>query len=173
MNINNKYLDWHPIIKSIDNSKSLNILEFGCGAGTSYLVDNFKFVYSFETNSRDRDGRWFDYTSKQNINKNWKGYFNNTFPGISINCNEFKNAVLNTIDISNIDVLFVDPGFANRAECVLEFAKLLHFKYIFTHDTLTEPKLYGWHLLSNITSEYELHSEITTGQGTKLWKLNN
>jgi hypothetical protein len=170
--IYSKYLDWQPIVNSIDNSRELTILELGCGEGTLFLLDRFKFVYSYETNSRDLEGTWFKYTSDQNSNKNWKGYFDNTFPGIDIDCKKFKENVLNTIDISSIDVLFVDPGFAPRAECLLEFANLLHFKYIFVHDTETEPNLYNWSLLNMIPEQYTLHDKITTGQGTKLWKLN-
>ncbi len=170
--IKNKYLDWQPVLEFIDNSKSLSILELGCGAGTSYLVDKFKFVYSFETNSRDVTGKWFDYTSKQNLGKNWKGYFDNTFPGININIDKFYDKVINTVDIPSIDVLFVDPGFANRAECAIKFANTFHFKYIFVHDTLTQPDLYNWQLLEKMPAQYMLHTEINQGQGTKLWKLN-
>ena len=171
--INNKYLDWQPIVNSIENSKDLTILEFGCGAGTSYLLDNFKYVYSYETNSRDSNGTWFKYTSNQNANKNWTGYFDTNYPGVNIDNSKFKSSVLGTVDVLPIDVLFVDPGFAQRAECVLEFAKLLHFKYIFVHDTQTEPNLYNWPLLSSMPKQYKLHAEITSGQGCKLWKLNN
>lgn len=171
MIINTKYLDWQPIVKSIENSKDLTILELGCGAGTEYLLSQFKYVYSFETNSRDTDGKWFKYTYEQNINKNWTGYFDKSFPGINIDYNKVVKHVLNTFNISSIDVLFVDPGFAQRAECVVQFANLLHFKYIFVHDTQTEPILYNWPLLQTMPSQYILHDEITSGQGTKLWKL--
>jgi hypothetical protein len=171
--INNKYLDWQPIVNSIANSNELTILEFGCGAGTAFLLDKFKFVYSYETNSRDLKGDWFRYTANQNSGKNWKGYFDTDFPGINVDCVKFKENVLKTIDISDIDVLFVDPGFAQRAACMLEFANLLHFKYMFVHDTQTEPRLYNWPLLNSMPSQYTLHDEIITGQGVKLWKLNN
>ena len=173
MSIIDRYLDWEPILNSIENIEDLTVLELGCGLGTSQLLNKFKFVYSFETNSRDIDGKWFDYVSEQHVNNsNWKGYYNTNFPGININVNKFKNEVLDTIDISAIDVLFVDTGFAQRAQCVLEFANLLHFKYIFVHDTMTEPLLYEWKLLENMPSNYSLHAEIVSGQGTKLWKLN-
>jgi hypothetical protein len=167
----NRYLDWQPITDSIDSSKNLTILEFGCGEGTTHLINTFKYVCSYETNSRDRDGKWFNYTQSQNIDKNWAGYFDKSFPNIDIDINKFKSNVLNTIDMSAFDVLFVDPGFKQRAACVIEFAKLLHFKYIFVHDTRTEPLLYEWRLLENMPVQYKLHAEITTGQGTKLWKL--
>lgn len=173
MTVNDKYIDWQPIIDSIENSKELTILELGCGAGTSYLLDTFKYVYSYETNSRDSDGTWFEYASKKNANKNWTGYFDKNYPVINIDISKFKKSVLGTFDISTIDVLFVDPGFAQRAECVLKFAKLLHFKYIFVHDTQTEPTLYNWPLLSSMPKQYKLHAEIVSGQGCKLWKLNN
>jgi hypothetical protein len=170
--IDNKYLDWFPIIDSIDNHKNLVILELGCGRGTLYLLDKFKYVYSYETNSRDIDGNWFKSTYKQCKDKNWTGYFDSNYPGIKINVNEFKNSVLSTVDISLIDVLFIDPGFADRAKCAVEFTKLLHFKYIFVHDTNTFPEIYNWQLLNNIPIEYKLHTEIKNNQGTKLFKLS-
>lgn len=168
-----RYLDWQPIVDSIEDSKNLTILEFGCGEGTTYLLDKFKYVYSYETNSRDIDGNWFKYTSDQHRGKNWTGYFDDNFPGTSVDILKFKTHVLETVDISSIDVLFVDPGFKERAECVLNFAELFHFKYIFVHDTLTEPELYNWPLLTNMPTRYMLHAEITSGQGCMLWKLIN
>jgi hypothetical protein len=169
--MSNRYLDWIPILDYIDNKQQLTILELGCGQGTSILTNQFKFVYSYETNSRDIDGKWFDLTLEHNKSKQWQGYFDNQFPSIFINVNSLMKKIINTVNINDIDVVFVDPGFANRAECVLEFMKL-NVPYIFTHDTETQPELYNWGLLKHIPNTYTLHASITSGQGTRLWKLN-
>jgi len=56
------YTDWIPVLGIIPDKKELKILEFGIGAGTKALVDNFKEVFSFEIlNNRE----WFDKTVEQ------------------------------------------------------------------------------------------------------------
>jgi hypothetical protein len=175
MSKQDRYTDWLPILKDIPNINDKVILELGCGSGTKYLVDNFKYVYSYETNSRDVDGTWFTLTSSQNKSTNkWDGMFTTSFKtekshitdlnGLYNEVNEFVNFY------KDIDVVFVDPGFAQRAECVLYFMKH-EIEYIFTHDTNTEPELYNWKLL-NTTPGYSLVGEIKTGQGVKLYKRN-
>jgi hypothetical protein len=172
MKINNKYIDWQPITNKINDSNKLTILELGCGVGTSHLLEHFKFVYSYETNTRDTDGRWFNLTEQQHKNKNWIGFFDQEFPDIKQNVNVSKLIynISKQIDLDLIDVVFIDPGFKNRAECVVEFACLNKFEYIFTHDTNTEPELYNWAYLKKMPNTYRLYAHINTGQGTMLWK---
>ena len=166
------YVDWQPIIDDIDNSDELTILELGCGSGTSFLTDRFKFVYSYELNTRDPEGYWFNITKTQLETKNWLGFFDTDFykHTVHVDISKLINNIESNIDLNSINVLFVDPGFNNRAECVLEFAAMNKFQYIFTHDTNTHPEQYGWELLQSMPSTYELHSRINTGQGTTLWK---
>lgn len=170
------YIDWKPILKYIPNKKDKTILELGCGFGTQFLVNEFKYVYSFETNSKDKKGIWFKKTQEQYKNKNWKGVFSNKFPwnkskpGHINSLDEFYDEVNKFINLSEIDVVFVDPGFFQRAECVKYFASK-DIEYIFVHDVNLAPEIYKWHLLDDIKEKYLLSGEITEGMGTKLFKL--
>jgi len=173
MQVNNKYIDWQPITNEIARSSELTILELGCGMGTAHLINSFKFVYSYETNTRDTDGHWFKLTEQKHMNKNWIGFFDTEFPNIKQNVNITKliSNISKKIDLNIIDVVFIDPGFKNRAECVLEFANMNKFQYIFTHDTNVDSDLYEWHLLKKMPTTYKLHKHINIGQGTTLWKM--
>jgi hypothetical protein len=45
------YQDWIDIVEStIESKDTLAVLEFGLGEGTKYLLEKFKFVYSYELN---------------------------------------------------------------------------------------------------------------------------
>jgi len=174
MNENSRYIDWRPILNSIPDTEQKTILELGCGSGTKYLVKSFKHVYSYETNSRDPNGDWFNVTHKENTPSNkWDGKFVTEFSTIKSHITDLPvllKDILQFVSLNKIDVVFVDPGFAQRAECVLFFMKH-NVPYIFTHDTNTEPNLYNWKLLHN-TPNYSLIEEIKTGQGTQLYKRN-
>ena len=166
----NRYTDWIDILDHIPDKKNKTILELGCGVGTQNLVDNFKFVYSFETNTRDKDGYWFKQTEATHLNSNWKGFFSKEYPGSPVSIKNFYKDIQKNIDFDTIDVLFVDPGFHNRAECVVYFSNNTNISEIFTHDTNTEPNLYKWDLLNNINSSYTLVASSKNQQGAKLWK---
>ncbi len=169
--VNSRYIDWQPIVAQMEKSNELTILELGCGAGTAFLIDNFKYVYSYETNTRDVTGRWFELTKQQHQNKNWKGFFDTTLgPNHTVDISTLIHNIKNNINLDLIDVVFVDPGFRNRAECVLEFARMNKFQYIFTHDTSVDSNVYGWKLLEHMPTTYKICSRITSGQGTTLWK---
>ena len=172
--IDNKYIDWQPIIEYIPDSYKLVILELGCGIGTKFLIDKFKFVYSYETNTRDLQGHWFNLSREAYKNLSWEGFFDTRFPDIKSNVDitMLMAGIKNFVDLDLIDVIFIDPGFKNRAACVIEFANMKKYKYIFTHDTNTHLDLYDWPLLEKIPNCYSLYASIG-GQGTKLWKLND
>jgi len=174
MEINNRYIDWQPIVAHITNAHELTILELGCGSGTKFLLDKFKFVYSYEANTRDTNGNWFKASEEEYKNLQWKGFFDTRFPNVraDVSIADLISGIKEFVDLNLIDVIFVDPGFKNRAEAVVAFANMEKYKYIFTHDTNTEPSLYNWPLLDTMPSCYTLHAKVE-GQGTKLWKLNN
>jgi hypothetical protein len=174
MKVNDKYIDWHPILNHITNSHELTILELGCGTGTAFLLDKFKFVYSYETNTRDNDGIWFKSSMNAYKDRNWQGFFDTSWPSVQkdVDITELITSISQCIDLDSIDVVFIDPGFKNRAECVLAFANTKKYKYIFTHDTNTQPQLYNWALLNDMPEYYTITATLE-GQGTKLWKLND
>jgi SAM-dependent methyltransferase len=156
----NQYNDWYTITDRIPDTKNLSILELGCGLGTQHLLDKFKFVYSYETNTRDPNKRWFNMAQDTYSNKNWKGYFDDNFPTSPVDINLLVSGIKKFVDLDSVDVIFIDPGFHNRAECVLYFARMLKHRYIFVHDTLTEPTAYNWALLANMPEQYKLIHEL-------------
>jgi hypothetical protein len=184
------YTDWTSIVNDIPNAKDKVILELGCGVGTKTLLDNFKFVYSWETYPTNE---WWDYSNEQYSKyANWKGYFKDfdhwgfTETELLLKgsgkpeygkvrdltaLDKYWESLLSTIDISKIDVAFVDQGFHLRGETVNRFMEL-GVPYIFWHDSNnTTPKdkpytLYGWDLI-NISTPYRVIKTLG-GKGTTL-----
>lgn len=187
------YTDWNPILNNIPNVEDKTILELGCGKGTKYLVDRFKFVYSWET---WKDSEWWKYSQEQYSQySNWEGYFKDfkhwgfdesekLLKGSGKSeygkvrdltaLNKYWDSLVSTIDISTIDVAFVDQGFHLRGETVNRFMEL-GVPYIFWHDSNNNtPKaslgkpytLYGWDLI-NIESPYYVVNTLG-GKGTVL-----
>lgn len=185
MEINQQYIDWVYILNYIPTTKEKTILELGCGAGTKYLIENFKQVYSWETWT---DDKWFNY-SKEDYSQfpNWTGFFKDfNHWGFNVTEESLMNSggsvrdttaldkyweeMLNKIDIKTIDVAFVDQGFHLRAETVNRFFEL-GVPYIFYHDSNDGHHLYGWGLINkpdNYTPSY-----FPGGQGTVLFTNNN
>ena len=48
IDIYNEWSDWRSAVDIISNTKEKNIVELGLGLGTKYLLERFKYVYSFE-----------------------------------------------------------------------------------------------------------------------------
>ena len=68
------YTDWIGIVDpTLQNKDELSILEFGLGEGTRYLLDNFKFVYSYELNDNNHP-EYIDWWHKSN--EDYKEYDN-------------------------------------------------------------------------------------------------
>ena len=65
------YTDWINLVeKTIPNKKNLNIIEFGLGEGTKYLLDNFKTLYSYELMNKPD---WYNQTvNKFSVYENWE-----------------------------------------------------------------------------------------------------
>ena len=160
-----RYIDWKDILEFIEGKEDKSILELGCGVGTSILTDSFKSVFSYETNHRDKKGKWFRLTSSQQEEKeNWQGYFESNAKTME----EVKNSIIANCDVKKHSVLFVDPGFHTRYEIGKLLCEYHKFEYVFFHDT-NFPE-YDYKLLIKMEDEYELVGEIRTGQGTKLYK---
>lgn len=178
---NEKFLDWSYSLATIPNKEEKTILELGCGVGTQYLCNEFKQVYSFEVFETKE---WFD-KSVQLLSKwdNWIGEFH-TFEDLKLweaekelrdskgrirNHNGLKGfySKLNDfVDLSTIDVVFVDQAFHFRAETVLYF-KDKSIPYIFAHDTKHGHEMYGWDLIGN-DENYEKKS-FDSHQGVTYW----
>lgn len=68
------YTDWIDAVDPTLKDKSkLSILEFGLGEGTKYLLDNFKFVHSYELND-DAHQEYIEWWYKSN--EDYKQYPN-------------------------------------------------------------------------------------------------
>lgn len=178
---NEKFLDWHYSLATIPNKEEKRILELGCGVGTQYLCNEFKEVYSFEVYDTKE---WFD-KSTQLLSKwdNWKGTFY-TFEELDLwevesqlreskgkirNHNELKEfyTKLNEfVDLSTIDVVFVDQAFHFRAETVNYF-KDKEIPYIFAHDTKHGAEMYGWDIITK-DDKYEVKN-FDSLQGVTYW----
>src|SRR4030067_1769646 len=65
------YTDWTKLVdSSIHDKNKLSILEFGLGEGTKYLLDEFKFVYSFEL---AKNSKFYEQAVQQYSKyKNWE-----------------------------------------------------------------------------------------------------
>ena len=180
-----QYTDWNPILKHIPDTNTKTILELGCGKGTKFLVDKFQQVISWETAHNDK---WWNH-SQNDYGKlsNWRGYFYDHahwgFDTVDkiIAKSKGKNrsdtsaldrywaALIDEVDMSTIDVAFVDQGFHQRGETVTKFIEL-NIPYIFWHDT-NAGQAYGYNKL-DIPPRYETIKTLK-GQGTKLIGLVN
>lgn len=180
------YTDWIPVLGLIPDKKRLKILEFGIGAGTKALVDEFGEVFSLEIlNNRE----WFDKTVEQ-----LKDY--NNFQHQYIDAQELfdqhekftKSALPDShgnnfqdkrpsgplldilhktkedVDYFKYDVFFVDAGVYLRGE-IVNFLFRYKPKYIMVHDTNGFDD-YGYNLC--VTDEYKFFN-FNTGDGTGLF----
>lgn len=180
---NQSYLDWVDSLKIIPQKSSKNVLEFGCGFGTQYLCNDFKHVYSFEVYGNDT---WWNKTVElMEPWDNWTGCFYTAdelgigeavthiykFPkernkdvfnipnGLYDKLNEF-------VDLSTIDVAFVDHSFNMRAE-IVNYLLDNNVPIVFAHDTNHGNDIYGWYLIEN-RSDYE-KVNVNSYQGVTYW----
>jgi len=153
------YTDWiESVLKYITNSKKLNILEFGCGLGTEFLLNNFNNVISYEISESNN---WINTMIEKYKNyNNWTPYFHLSS---DFNLNDNDNIILETrgkergnidnvlnminkvnkdVNINNINVVFVDAGIYNRGE-IAQYYINYGVDIIIIHDYI-EPVLYGY-----------------------------
>lgn len=180
------YTDWIPVLGIIPDKKELKILEFGIGAGTKALVDQFKEVFSFEIlNNRE----WFDKTVEQLKSYNNFCYLYKDAQELFAAHEKFTASALPTpygnnfqddrpvellleilneskgsVDYSSFDVFFVDAGVYLRGE-IVNFVMQFNPKYIMVHDT-NGFEDYGYNLC---TSDKYKYFAFNSGDGTGLF----
>lgn len=179
----NQFLDWTQTLKIIQNKSEKNVLEFGCGFGTQFLCNEFKNVYSFEISAK-RD--WYDKTVELlEPWNNWNGAFytskdigtydvvkslydggKNRDYSVFYNPNGFYDKLNEFVDLSTIDVAFVDHSQYMRAETVISLLDL-NIPIVFAHDTNYGNDVYGWYLIEN-REDYD-KIKFSDGQGTTYW----
>jgi hypothetical protein len=177
------YLDWEPSLKIIQNKSQKIVLEFGCGFGTQILCNNFKEVYSFEVHGIKK---WYDKTV-QLLSQwdNWNGMFHtgeelgirNAVRAVYSNKNNrdqtpfyneggYYDKLNEFVDLSKVDVAFVDHSQNMRAETV-NYLMGKDIPVIFAHDTKHGHDTYGWGLVEK-REDYEVVN-INSGQGVTYW----
>lgn len=174
--------DWIQHLSLIEDKENKTILELGCGVGTKTLVQTFKKVYSFET---FKDDSWFKKTTSELKEfNNWETTFNPfSYYGFDKSEGEllksggktrnqkplekYLSALEDWIDLSIIDVAFVDQGFHLRGETINYFMEK-SIPIIFAHDTNQAPKLYGWNLPTPESFGYKVEGP-SKGQGTTFY----
>jgi hypothetical protein len=132
------YTDWTNIFTTdIPDKQDLSILEFGLGEGTEYLLDNFKFVYSYELiNTRE----WYDYTvDKFSGYDNWKHElvlfqdvdFRDYDPNLP---KPVLDRISELLDKYKFDVVFVDGDYHVRGDIANFILNTFQPKYVAIHD---------------------------------------
>lgn len=180
------YTDWIPVLGIIPDKKELKILEFGIGAGTKALVDEFEEVFSLEILN---DREWFDKTVEQlkdyqNFDYEYvdapelfeahEKFTKSALPtpyGNSFQDERPSELLLDILEQSKgfiayeiYDVFFVDAGVYLRGE-IVNFVMEYLPKYIMVHDT-NGFEDYGYNLC--VSDRYKYFS-FNTGDGTGLF----
>ena len=180
------YTDWIPVLEIIQDKKQTSILEFGIGAGTKALVDNFEEVFSLEILN---DREWFDKTVDQL--KEYKNYAAKYIhaPELFSAHEEFAKAAQqnyrgnnfqgerpakllleileeskSSIDYGKYDGFFVDAGVYLRGE-IVNFVLQYKPRFVLVHDTNGFDD-YGYNL---VKSDEYAYFGFNTGDGTGLF----
>lgn len=132
------YTDWTNIFtEALPNKKDLSIIEFGLGEGTEYLLENFKFVYSYELiNTRE----WYDYTvEKFSKYKNWEHQLVlfNEVNFVDYDPNLPKPVLDRITDLFTkykFDMAFVDGDYHVRGDIANFILNTFQPKYVAIHD---------------------------------------
>lgn len=183
----NAYTDWIPVFDAnIKNKKDKVILEFGIGAGTKYLIDTFKEVYSFEFIPKDNITalHWYNVTVEQNKeNKNWsfelQHFEDFNFTDImgmlgdkSILPETLLSYIDGLIEKTNPNVIFMDGGFHTGRGLILNYIlNKYNIETLIIHDA-KDVKAYGYDLIEDVNNKYS-NITYTIGQHTKIYSLIN
>jgi hypothetical protein len=181
--------DWHHYFKIIfDNFKVRNMLEFGLGNGTEFLLDHCNTVTSVEISLGDYNKSWYSMCLKKYSHyNNWNPIYieacdeireaneiaqKNRYP-ISYNKHLSKLEEITDLVLSDheYDAIFVDAGIHNRGDILnLVMGKA---PIIAAHDSSRDENrilknIYGYNIV-RVPSDYlEFHFEDTY-MGTTIW----
>lgn len=185
--------DWYGYFQVIfENTKINNMLEFGLGDGTEFLLDNCNYVKSIEISVSDYNKNWYEKC----INK-YKNY-SNWCPVYIEASNEIKRAneiaqaerypitykdhILHLEEIIQLnakdrpyDFIFVDAGIHNRGDIVNLSFNLSPI--IAAHDSSRDKNrilenIYGYNIVNVPNNYLEFHFEDTY-MGTTIWINKN
>jgi hypothetical protein len=173
------YSDWIGAVEAtIPNTKRLKMLEFGLGAGTKYLIDNFKYVYSYELiDERDHTLREWAEVSK----KDYKDYTNWDVEVVNWSDIDFKDydpnltpGLTNRIDelfaTYKFDTVLVDGGYHVRGDIANYILNKFAPKFLLIHDTNFNYIVDGYARIQAPNS-YKIHNHAA-GEGTHVYIIN-
>ena len=170
------YTDWIGIVEdTLDDKKDLSILEFGLGAGTEYLVNTFKRVYSYELIDQTDPTliEWYNDCVER-----FKGYSNWDKEVVLWKDIEFEdyNPILPHKLTDRIDTLFniykfeavlVDGGYHVRGDIANYILNKQSPKYVIIHDTVYNYDIDGYNRINLPTKYNTVKYEI--GEGTHIF----
>ena len=174
------YQDWIDIVETtIEEKNKLSILEFGLGEGTKYLLESFKYVYSYELN----DDRYPELIDWYHVSE--KDYGHHKHWGREVNWyNEIGFVDYNPdlpIKLTNrIDELFAKHSFEavlvdGVGHCRGDVANyILHKhapKYVVIHDTNYAYDQDGYNRIM-LPDTYDT-VKYTIGEGTHIFVQKN
>lgn len=170
------YTDWIDIVDVIISDKfEKNILEFGLGDGTQYLVDNFKFVYSHELIDQNDPTliEWYNqaaqkFKSKQNWDSEVVFWEDISFIDYDPN---LPQQLLNRIDELflkyKFDCVLVDGGYHVRGDIANYILNKHQPGFVVIHDTNYNYSIDGYNRII-LPQTYET-VKYTIGEGTHIF----
>jgi hypothetical protein len=170
------YVDWIGALDLyIPNKHKLSILEFGLGDGTEYLLNKFKYVYSYElidSNIPSLVNWYIDAKNKYKERHNWDSElmfwqeigFQDYEPNLP---KELLNKIDNLFESHNFDAVLVDGGFHVRGDIANYILNKFSCKYVIIHDTNFAYEEDGYNRI-NLPNTYETIM-YTKGNGTHIF----
>ncbi len=165
------YTDWIELVESsIPKKNKLSILEFGLGEGTRYLLDNFKFVYSYELAA---GSNWYDDAIQRfSKYKNWKPeliLFNDVgFVDFDTNLPpKLLKGITKLFKKYKFDVVLMDGQYHVRGDIVNFVLTKFSPRYVIIHDTNLAFKQDGYDRIK-LPSKYKTASS-DLGEGTRIF----
>jgi len=178
----------HPGTDHVQHFKKLfsqkrfkNVLEFGMGYGTKYLIDNCDKITSIEFVLTKEHLEWFKIC--ENLYKNYNSWEIKKLetPQSLIDADfearrkdghevfsylkDLKRIVYENVSNNTYDLIFVDTGFHPRADIInLLFGRT---KVIVAHDTNARSGRYGWRRI-HVPTDY-VQVDMKEGSGVSVW----
>lgn len=179
---------FNELFKLIPNC---DILEFGCGYGSKYLLENCNHLTSYEITVKDRFNYimpWFIkvnaqlkpkfsnwqlemYVLNEKVNRANNIALEGKDPRLSDNqylaeIRKFFNKICTD---KLFDIIFIDPGIHIRADFVNEAFN--RSDIIVVHDTNFNNLVYGWNRIKVPSNYTKIH--FNYGSGTSIWIKND
>ena len=170
------YQDWIDIVEpTLENKSKLSILEFGLGEGTKYLLEKFKFVYSYELNDDAFPELidWYHISEKDyGHNKHWGREVNwyNEIGFVDYDPNlpiKLTTRIDELFSKYSFDAVLVD-GVGHCRGDVANYILNKHMpKYVIIHDTNYAYEQDGYHRI--ILPEIYDTVKYSEGEGTHIF----